>query len=76
MPEVLQDAGVYFDPEVPSSIAEAIENLLLDEENNFELAQKAAELANSYSWRRCAGETWNYIKEIYNGNGEKGRFHE
>ena len=29
MPEVLQDAGVYFDPEVPSSIAEAIENLLL-----------------------------------------------
>ena len=61
MPEVLKDGGVYFDPENPDSIANAIENLLVHPEKCQQLAARARELASQYSWRRCAKETFSFI---------------
>jgi len=61
MPEVLKDGGVYFDPENPDSIANAIENLLLHPKKCQQLAARARELASQYSWRRCAEETFSFI---------------
>jgi len=61
MPEVLKDGGVYFDPENPDSIANAIENLLVHPEKCQQLAARARELASQYSWRRCAEETFSFI---------------
>jgi len=57
MPEILQDAGLYFDPEDPSSIAEAVARLAADANLRAELAHKAHALAGKYSWQRCARET-------------------
>jgi glycosyltransferase involved in cell wall biosynthesis len=61
MPEVLRDAGVYFDPEDASSIASAIERLLVEPGLRESLASRAAELSTQYSWERCAAETWAFL---------------
>jgi glycosyltransferase involved in cell wall biosynthesis len=63
MPEILLDAGVYFDPEDPNSIAAAVGGLLGDPERRRAGAARAEQLARQYSWRRCAEETWRFLVE-------------
>jgi glycosyltransferase involved in cell wall biosynthesis len=65
MPEVLQDAGVYFDPEKPASIGAAIERLLTETGLRQTLATRAAERAREYSWERCARETWEFLRDTF-----------
>lgn len=65
MPEVLEDAGEYFDPEVPESIACALRKLIEDSDLRKRLALRAKTLAARYSWERCARETWLFIAETY-----------
>ncbi len=65
MPEILQDAGTYFDPEDPASIARALAPLVRDARLRAELAKKALALAARYSWRRCAEETWSFLVEVW-----------
>jgi glycosyltransferase involved in cell wall biosynthesis len=64
MPEILRDAGTYFDPEDPDSIATAIERLLTDASLRSRLAHEAAVLSRQYSWERCAAETWSFVAEV------------
>ena len=61
MPEVLGDAGVYFDPEEPVSIVSAIQKLGDDASLRALLAQRAWQRAQDYSWARCARETLNFV---------------
>lgn len=61
MPEILGDAGVYFDPENSTSVARAIEKLLHNASFRQSLAQKASTLAAKFSWERCARETWAFL---------------
>lgn len=61
MPEILQDAGTYFNPEEPASIAQAVEKLILEESFRKSVAEKAKVLSNQYSWERCARETWIFL---------------
>ncbi len=63
MPEVLEDGGVYFDPESPNSIAVAIEDLINDPGKRARLAARAKELSRKYSWSRCAYETLSFISQ-------------
>lgn len=62
MPEVLGDAGVYFNPESSNSIADAIRKLILNPEVKNELSIKASEKARMYSWEKCAHKTFEFIK--------------
>jgi glycosyltransferase involved in cell wall biosynthesis len=64
MPEVLGDAGLYFDPESPTSIADALHQLINSPELRLEKATKAYELAQQYSWERCAQETFQFLNKI------------
>ena len=64
MPEVLRDGGVYFDPERVDSIAAAIEKLIADRALRVHIASRARALSAEYSWSRCAGETWNFVKSV------------
>ena len=64
MPEILKDAGVYFDPENSTSVAQAIKKLILDEAFRQSLAQKAHALATQFSWDRCARETWAFLVHV------------
>lgn len=71
MPEVLKDGGVYFDPENAVSIADATEKILTDSHLKTELARRAKELSEQYSWKRCATETFSYLVEVYQKNQQK-----
>ena len=62
MPEILEDGGVYFDPENAESIAAAIENIIRNREMRVSIAKRAKELAEQYSWARCASETWDFLR--------------
>jgi len=64
MPEVLGDAGVYFDPEVPASIAKALRKLALDVPLRANLAEMAWRKAQVYSWERCARDTFAFIARV------------
>jgi len=64
MPEVLGDAGVYFDPEKPAAIAEAIRKLIEDPTLRSEKAEDAFERAKTYTWARCARETFDFIAKV------------
>jgi glycosyltransferase involved in cell wall biosynthesis len=61
MPEVLQDGGVYFNPEDAESIADAIERIVVDSSLRMRLSERAIELATQFSWERCAKETWDFL---------------
>ncbi len=64
MSELLQDCGVYFDPENADSIAGAIRRLLDDSELRSSLANKAKRLSSHFSWERCANETFAFFQTI------------
>ena len=64
MPEVLGDAGVYFDPESSHDIARAIRQLIESPRLRAQLARAAYERALCYSWQRCAGETFGFLAAI------------
>lgn len=63
MPEVLEDGGVYFDPEDPDSIAVAIADLVANPDKRVVLAARAKQLAQQYSWERCSRETFSFIAQ-------------
>lgn len=64
MPEVLGDAGVYFDPEDVASIARALRVLLDQPALARELSERAYERARAYSWPRCADETLAFLQRV------------
>jgi glycosyltransferase involved in cell wall biosynthesis len=64
MPEVLGDAGIYFDPRDPGSIAATLRTLIEDERLRAELVTRGHCRAVQYSWARCASETFSFIREI------------
>ena len=64
MPEMLGDAGVYFDPEKPNEIASAIKKLLDSPELRSSLSQKSFARACSYSWHKCADETFRFLADV------------
>ena len=65
MPEILKDGGIYFNPEKPDSIADAIESIIDNESIRLNIAKNAKELSYQYSWSRCARETFNYLIKIH-----------
>jgi glycosyltransferase involved in cell wall biosynthesis len=67
----LGDAGLYFDPEEPSSLVEALLQLLASEDAMRRLASAAHEKAKNYSWERCATETFGFLREIALAHSKK-----
>lgn len=65
MPEILEDGGEYFDPEVSESIAAALRKLIDDAVLRQRIAARAKTLSANYSWERCARETWSFLVETY-----------
>ena len=64
MPEVLGDAGLYFDPENPEDIAHAIRTFILDPELRAQKSQASFERCQQYSWERCAHHTFAFFATI------------
>lgn len=69
MPEVLGDAGVYFDPENPEDIAQALSTLIDAKDLRTEKAAASFKAAQVFSWEKCATETFSFLAKV------AGRFH-
>jgi glycosyltransferase involved in cell wall biosynthesis len=69
MPEILQDGGLYFNPENVESISNALKNILDDLELYKKLASRSKNLANQFTWEKCADATWNVLSHV--GTGEQ-----
>jgi glycosyltransferase involved in cell wall biosynthesis len=64
MPEILGDAGAYFDPEQPGQIAEVLRALLEQPDLRERCAWGAYTRAAAYSWERCARATFSFLTEV------------
>jgi glycosyltransferase involved in cell wall biosynthesis len=64
MPEVMGEAGVYFDPEQPEDITRALRELIVSPELRTKLAQVSYARAQQYSWTRCANETFAFVLQV------------
>jgi glycosyltransferase involved in cell wall biosynthesis len=64
MPEMLGDAGIYFDPENPASIADAVRKYAVDPALRAEKAAASSAAALQFSWSRCARETFDFLTTI------------
>ena len=65
LPEVLGDAGVYFDPEDSSDIAGVMFKLIDSPDLRAQLAKAAYDRAHNFSWQRCANETFGFLARIH-----------
>ena len=65
MPEVLQDGGVYFDPEDSGSIAAAVQRLIVSKELCRRVTLHSRRLALDYSWSICSQNTFEFIRDTY-----------
>ena len=64
MPEVIGDAGEYFDPKEPESIKVAIEKVVFSQSRIRDLKTKGIERLKIFSWENCAKETLKIYKNI------------
>lgn len=67
MPEVLGEAGLYFDPENPRSMASALKALIDSPELRARMANASFERSQAYSWKRCAWETFDFLADVARG---------
>ena len=64
MPEILKDAGTYFNPFKPNELADAVEKLIVDDAFREECSKKAFAYASEYSWERAMREHMEYFEEF------------
>ncbi|MDR4508716.1 MAG: glycosyltransferase family 4 protein [Candidatus Brocadiaceae bacterium] len=62
MPEICQDAAVYFDPFNPQDIAEKIHAVLLDNNLNKNLRQLSIQRARFFNWEDTAKKTLRVLE--------------
>ena len=63
MPEVLGNGGVFFDPEDPESIADAIKLLIKDPKLRKECIETSYEIASEFLWSTNARKTFEFLVE-------------
>ena len=64
LPDLLRDAGVYFDPEDCTQIASAIARLCVDGVTRRQCAERAMRYAREYTWSRCAERTFEFLRDV------------
>jgi glycosyltransferase involved in cell wall biosynthesis len=65
LPEVVGDAGEYFNPEEIESIKSSIENVVYSPSRIMDLKLKGLERVDNFSWKKCSQETLKvYMKLI------------
>ena len=65
IPELIEDAGEFFEPTNHLSIYNTLQNLIKDQKLRLHLSNRARKLAMKYSWQKCSDETFSYISECY-----------
>jgi glycosyltransferase involved in cell wall biosynthesis len=68
LPEIAEQAALFFDPENPEEMAHTIESLLCDEDLRVDLITRGRKRALDFSWEKTAEETLRFYQSI--GEGE------
>ena len=68
MPEVLKDAGLYFNPESVTSIKNCLRYMIENPDLMQSLGSKAKKYSKNYSWEKCADETFAFLSNVYEKN--------
>ena len=71
MPEVLGDAGEYFDPLSYEDIAVVIEKLISSDKLRVELSAKAIKRSSKLTWHQCASRTLEFLANVARNQREK-----
>jgi len=66
IPEVVGEAGEYFNPENVESLSLAIENVVFNQNRIIALKSEGLKRINAFSWKKCAQETLNVYNKIIN----------
>lgn len=64
IPDVVGPAGHYFDPENVDDISRALREMSQDATLRERLAASAFERAQTFSWERCAHDTFQFIASV------------
>ena len=64
MPEVLGNAGIYFDPERSIEVYHAIKKLIDNAQLRSEKSQASFHKVKRYSWDVCAFETFSFLERV------------
>lgn len=64
IPEVVADAGVYFDPNSPEELRTTLERVATDEALQADLRARGYERIAAFSWDKCAADTARIYREI------------
>lgn len=64
IPDVLSDAGLYFNPENALEIAEAIKKMMISSDLRRDLAKKGYTHVKKFNWINSSNDTFNFIDEI------------
>ena len=70
MPEVLKDAGLYFNPESVTSIKNCLRYMIENPDLMQSLGSKAKKYSKNYSWEKCADETFAFLSNVYEKNNK------
>ena len=70
MPEVLGDAGEYFNPERPSEIYHALKKLINDPQLRLEKSQASFHMSQQYTWDICSLRTFLFLEKIYRNHNQ------
>jgi alpha-1,3-rhamnosyl/mannosyltransferase len=65
LPEVVGDAGLYFDPQSPDAIAACIVRFLHDEPLRARLRSRACQRAQEFTWERAAELAEQCFRQCY-----------
>jgi glycosyltransferase involved in cell wall biosynthesis len=64
MPEILRDAGVYFDPDDENDIVRCLQDIINNPKEAMARSKKAVELSKEFSWDKCASSTFGLLTEM------------
>lgn len=64
MPEILKNAGGYFNPLDVSSIENSMKVMIDSEKNRSKVSKLAYQFAQEFSWDKAANETFAFFKNI------------
>lgn len=62
--EIADDRALMIDPAIPIEIGNAIQQLIESKELRLTLGQKGYDYAQSFSWRKTAKQTWEYLNKL------------
>lgn len=64
LPEIYEDAAIYFDPHDPVDLADKINSLLLDPKLRQKYITAGLKQVKKYSWAKMAEQTWQIYQDV------------